>query len=181
MLPVSSLSPHSRLSKDIFSHLQRVKGLCKSTFRDQVPSVPGPSLSPMSPLSLRHKLKEFSIRRPVFIRPGSIRSSDEVTTVIDLGGRLVLPRKRYEKAVQLYEDSQTLVRGLKDSGREQIQGWLSPSPRKIRIRTRIYSPVSTTEPKSPIESRFRVLQSALSRPFPRTISLTPNARNPSPV
>jgi len=179
MLPASPASPHSRLNRDIFFHLQRIKGLRKSTFRGQLPSLPGPPLS-LPPLSLQHKLKALCTRRPVFIRPGTFRSSDEVTTVIELGGRLVLPRKRYEQAVELYEGLQTLVRSSKDSDRVEIRSRFSPSPRKIRIRTRVYSPVSASESKSPIESSFRALQSALARPFPRPLSLTPNARNPSP-
>ncbi len=166
-----SPTPHAHMRRDIFPHFQRIPALRKPNLS------PLHSRTPPPQLSLHSKLKSLSTRRPVLIRPGTIRSSDEMTTVIESGGRLVIPKRHYERAIAIYEGSQTLIQDLDASEREGTQriltGRFSPSPRRqLRIRTRVYSPANATEPKSPIEARFSILQMALSRPFPRTISPT---------
>ena len=159
------------MHRDVFPQFQRIPALYKPNLSPLHARTPPPQLS------LHRKLKSLSTRRPVLIRPGSIRSSDEMTTVIESGGRLVIPKRRYERATAIYERSQTLIQDLEGSESEGMQriltGQCSPSPRRhLRIRTRVYSPVPTAEPKSPIQTRFSILQMALSRPFPRTISPT---------
>lgn len=166
-------TPHTRVHRDISPRFQRIPALQKANLS---------SRTPPPQLSLSRKLKSLYNRPPVLIRPGSIRSSDELTTVIESGGRLVIPKKQYKQAIAIYEESQTLIQDSESTKRQGTQriltGRFSPSPRRhLRIRTRVYSP--TTEPKSPIEARFSILQMALSRPFPRTISHIVGKQSPA--
>ena len=101
----------TRLNHNITEHLLRVKGLGRITLKHQ--------LRQFDSALQQHTTKEVyeydeeapdrdtrirelfarkkSIQHQFKIRPGTLKSADERTKVIEASGRLVIPKKRYQQ------------------------------------------------------------------------------------
>lgn len=142
----------SKLTKGIQGYLQSVKGLeRRNPMRDlrQCSPQPHPTLQSF-PL--------FRTKKPpkahFCLRPGAIRSADELHTVIEASGRLVIPRTYYDRAVQRYDGTSAIYRQFKLKETEEVTRQLAalserlftPQSHNVKAKSRLF-PIRSLTPQ----------------------------------
>lgn len=139
----------SRLTKGIQGYLQGVKGLerrnAKQDLRQCSPQPPTLHPSPLFPRKKRTKAH-------FCVRPGAIRSADELNTVIEASGRLVIPKTFYDRAVERYDGAPAIYRQFKLKETEEVTRQLAalserlftPPSHNMKAKSRLFTPRSLT-------------------------------------
>lgn len=179
-----SLSPTDRLARNrlnfgITEHLKKVKGLGKITLKHQLRQFDS-ALQATTTQNVYEDdddipdrdarikalfMRKKSIQSKLKIRPGTLKSADERTKVIEASGRLVIPKQYYDRAVEVYDGSQIIIKELDLKETEEMQRQfkiiaerISPSRNKrLKIKSRVFSPVANAHRSvtpTHLESRF---------------------------
>lgn len=146
----------SKLTKGIEGYLQHVKGLdrSKQDFRSLKPQIHPTSIAPSPTQSpLFAKKKSFS-KAHFKVKPGAIRSADELNLVIEAGGRLVIPKSFCERAMERYDGTFEIYRDMRLRETEEVTRQLdemskrvfAPLPSNLKVKSRYFTPRSLTPP-----------------------------------
>ena len=194
----------SHINTDVTQHLLKIKGLGKVTIHHQLrkfedhlkllsPQVMYEYENEGNDRDLRIKVlfeRKKVMKRQREIRPGTLKSADERTKVIEASGRLVIPKKYYDQAVQVYDGSQIIIKDLDlketDEMQRQVQRLIdrvSPPPR-LKCKSRVYSQLGSPSHRSTTPASYegrcnQVLQILTKESWSR--SLTPSFRPTPPL
>lgn len=153
----------TRLNIDVTQHLLKIKGLGRTTihhqmrrFEDNLKLMGSDVLyeyeddPPGRDSRIRMLFeRKKTMKRQREIRPGTLKSSDERTKVIEASGRLVIPKRYYDRAVEVYDGSQIIIKDLNLRETEEMTRNVKRlidrvvPPPKLRVKSRVYSPLTS--------------------------------------
>ena len=194
-------SPRARLNDQITVHIRTVKGLDKYNnhhemrhFYSHLAKVKQTDEDGKDTWSRDERIRRLFDQKKAFskpsllkVRPGTIKSSDERTKVIDAGGRLIIPKQYYDRAVDLYDGASVVYKEMDLRETEEMQRQietiserLTPKPvKKLIVKSRVFtartSPVQVKS-SSVLQAKFnRMIQLIDSLPTLDTIRLRRSA------
>lgn len=159
-----SATPRARLNHEITAHIRGVKGLCKHNAHHDMRQFYS-HLSKPKPVeieasgTLEERIQVLFTQKQAFakptllkFRPGTRKSNGENQQVIEAGGRLIIPKQYYDKAVDLYDGTKEIYKelGLKETQEMQrniddiAERLLHKPGRKLVAKSRVYTPRSLT-------------------------------------
>lgn len=204
MTTFPSMRLRSRLNIDVTKHLLKVKGLGRVTIHHQLRKFEA-NLKLMGPEAVYDYEEEApdrdsrirmlferkkTMKREREIRPGTLKSADERTKVIEASGRLVIPKQYYDRAVEVYDGSQIIIKDLDLKETEEMQrnvrrliDRVVPPP-KLRVKSRVFahfdSPVHRALTPANYEKKCNLVLDILEKEM-RSRSMTPSFKSRSPV
>jgi len=156
-----------QLTKGIHGYLQGVKGLERHLSKQALRQFSPQPHSIIRPSPLFTKKKSLS-KAHLHLRPGAIRSADELNTVIEASGRLIIPKSFYDRAVERYDGTAGIYREFKLRETEEVtrqiaalsERFFPPPPPSTKAKSRFFTPRSLTpQPIShnPLQNRLNTM------------------------